>query len=430
MVSSQLAIWSAFGGCVLTLLGTALLRALVHRSRGAAYLMLFITVAACGVLLLSGVPETLWPALEGTPWQWVKLAVGPVAGAVALWLLGSWLAASRRDRMVRYIISLGALALAAAGVVVPVLAMVFPERLPGLFWVVALVDAVGVVLATLAASRAAMLGDRLARGMAASCVPLAVAVAGLHVMAADTQGSPWPAEMAVALAAAAYLLTVTWLFSQRASQLRRLREASRAGDGVDALTKLPQAGALFRQAEEALQRSLRLRRECVVIAIKVPNLYTANAEAGYDADHDILIALAARIRQLVGVHDLVGLYHATCFVVVVPAVESAGAVRSHGMRLADEMRQLVRLSGGAGFDVNFRPDVSVGILRVNAHVSDASLALEEAEVIADAARAFDSRVGIREISDDKTTELARYPFPAPARTERPPRESLPSLTRV
>jgi GGDEF domain-containing protein len=290
-------------------------------------------------------------------------------------------------------------------------------------------DAVGVVLAALACTRAGRIGDSLAWWMLGACGLLAAAVAGLHVHVLDSAALGHGAQFAVAAVASGYMMAVAWLVNLRLEQNRRLAQELRAGDGRDPLTKLPQGAALLDLTADALKRSVRLKRECAIIAVSVPNLYDLNGEAGYDIDHDVAVLLSARIRSVVGVHDDVGIYHPSCFVVAVPAVQSARTMRSIGLRLASELRQPFKVQTGSGETLTFRPDVGVGVVRIASSISDVSLTLEDAEALAGLARNYRSRAAIREVSEKAPTALDTYKFPPP-RQRATLRDSASPMTRI
>jgi GGDEF domain-containing protein len=360
----------------------------------------------------------------------LKAGSGPLVEALALALLGVWLGVRRRDLLARWTVTGGVVVLALCGVVLLVGPFVVPGVAPH-SWLEAsaIVDGVGVVLAALACTRAGRIGDSLAWWMLGACGLLAAAVAGLHVHVFDSALLGNAAQFAVAATACGYMMAVTWLVNLRLEQTRRLAQALRAGDGRDPLTKLPQGAALLDLTADALRRSVRLKRECAIIAVSVPNLYDLNGEAGYDIDHDVAVLLSARIQSVVGVHDDVGIYHPSCFVVAVPAVQSARTMRAIGLRIASELRQPLPVQTGSGETLTFRPDVGVGVVRIASSISDVSLTLEDAEALAGIARNYRSRAAIREVSEKAPSPLDAYKFPPP-RERATVRDSASPMTRI
>ena len=430
MDTGDIIIWSAAAGSGLTLaVGTAA-RAATQRSRGSAKLGLFLVAWGALVLVMSGLPELVWRDLPADIVLAVKAGFGPLVEAIALSLLGVWLGVRRRDRLAHWTVTAGASLLALCGMALLVGPFVVPGVLP-VEWLQAsaAVDAVGVVLAALACTRAARIGDSLAWGMLGACGLLAVAVAGMHVhvLAPDVVGHA--AQCVVAATASGYMMAVTWLVNLRLEQNRRLANELRSSDGRDPLTKLPQGAALLDLTADALKRSVRLKRECAIIAVSVPNLYDLNGEAGYDIDHDVAVLLSARIQSVVGVHDDVGIYHPSCFVVAVPAVQSARTMRAIGLRLASKMRQPFPVRTVSGESLTFRPEVGVGVVRIASSISDASLTLEDAEALAGIARNYRSRAAIREISEKAPSPLDAYKFPPP-RERATARDSASPMTRI
>ena len=430
MDTGNIIIWSAAAGSGLTLaVGTAA-RAAMQRSRGSAKLGGFLVAWGLLVLVMSGLPEVVVPDLPADLVLAAKAGTGPLVESLALALLGVWLGVRRRDLFAHWIVKGGALALALCGVCL----LAGPFAVPGVAPVVwlqasAAVNAVGVVLAALACTRAGRIGDSLAWWMLAACGLLAASVAGLHVHVLDSAALGHAAEFAVAAMASGYMMAVAWLVNLRLEQNRRLAQELRADDGRDPLTKLPQGAALLELTTSALKRSVRLKRECAIVAVSVHNLYDLNAEAGYDIDHDLAVLLSARLRSAVGVHDDVGIYHPSCFVVAVPAVESARSMRAIGLRIAAELRQPFPVQTASGETLTFRPDVGVGVVRIASSISDASLTLEDAETLAGIARNYRSRAAIREVSEKAPSPLDAYKFPPP-RERATARDSASPMTRI
>lgn len=429
MQTGEVIIWAAFGGSVLTLALSAFVRVVASRSKSALQVTVFLLASGGYVLLMGGVLEALWPGLPPTFLMAAKIGLGPLAGALSLYLLGNWLGVKRRDRMVRLVVSAGTVGLALAGLALLLAPFALPQAdVALLFKLSGAADFTGVVLATLAATRAAMLGDRLSWFMVAACSLMAVAVAGLRTHSINREGLPLSTQIFTATFAMLFLMAVTWLVNLRAASHRRLREDLLPGDGRDPLTKLPQGMGLLELVDDALRRSVRLKRECAVIAVSIPNLYELNAEAGYDIDHDVAIALSARIRSIVGLHNMVGIYHPMCFVVAVPAVQFPRTLRALGLRLAAELRQPFDVAVSTGPALAFRADVGVGVVRIASEMSDASLTLEDAETLSGLARRFSSRAAIREVSEKQPTALELYEFARPRRKPRT-KESAWPMTR-
>ena len=77
----------------------------------------------------------------------------------------------------------------------------------------------------------------------------------------------------------------------------------------------------------------------MVAAVSIANLYELGEVAGHGIDQQILTALMARIRRIVGFRNVVGLYHPRCFVLVVSAVQDPRRSELLAARLLHELRK-------------------------------------------------------------------------------------------
>jgi GGDEF domain-containing protein len=178
-----------------------------------------------------------------------------------------------------------------------------------------------------------------------------------------------------------YFLIVIALTLQRNRELRKLRRLARSpehpGWGVD----MPVGSQLIPHVDDALWRSARFGRDCVVAAISVSNLYELGEVAGPGVDQQILVALSARIRRIVGFRNVVGLYHPRCFILVVSAVQDP----RRGQLLASTLLQVLRKAVTVGTEQNrhvFEPSIGIGLVRMVGANGDALGAINSAEQLA------------------------------------------------
>ena len=423
----EVLIWATTAGAILLMATIALVMVLINRSRAAAYTFLFLASSGASVLLMSGLVELVARGAHPRLVLMAKLGVVLLSSSIAVSVLGKWLGASGRDRMVHWLIRFGRVALlvAAMGLVVAsaVLGAAYDSRLLQLS---AVANFVGIVAGALAAVRTALLGDRVAWFMVVACGCVAAGAASLHAHAINPGQLGLLGQAMSALLMLVYFVIAGWLAVRRDVAYRRIQHRLRASDERDPLTKLAQGAALLGHIERAAQRSIRLRRECAVIAISIKNLYTFNDEVGYDVDHEVAVALAARIRHLAGIHNAVGQYHPSCFVVVVAAVQVPSMLRTLGLRLASGLRKPLSLTRLGEEPLSFKADVGIGIARLDGDLDDASFALEEAEHLANQARGFASRTAIRGQHDDEATPVESYVFAA---RKRRTQAAVSSITR-
>lgn len=382
----ELVVWSGMAGAIALLCLVVLGDCLVQRTAAAARGLAFIALTGGAAVWMSGLPGALFPALDPRIVLVGKCTLGPLAGALALSYLGTWLGADRDDPLTRWVVLLGSLlfvvAAAALGFAV---ALGSPRPPQDLLLISAAVNLISVATAGFVSVRAAVMGDGLARWMVLACAFLGLMVVGLYAKGMALAGPGLLSWVVTALATVAYFLIVIVLTIRRSREMRRLR---RLADGltVQALDiPMPQGSQLIPRVADVMWRSQRLERPCVVAAIAVRNLYELGDELGHGVEAQILSVLAARIRRHVGFRNVVGLYHPRCFVLAV----SPGQDPRRGVLLAEtllrSMRARVRV-GPADHRFDFWPAVGMGVVemgRSQPHSLQAALsAINRAEQLA------------------------------------------------
>jgi diguanylate cyclase (GGDEF)-like protein/PAS domain S-box-containing protein len=101
----------------------------------------------------------------------------------------------------------------------------------------------------------------------------------------------------------------------------------------DALTGLPNRSQLHDHVGQALAGAERRQQRCAVLYIDVEQFRQINELHGHDAGDRVLCALAQQLRRGLPGDELLSRYGGDEFVVVVPHVETAGAVASLCQRL-------------------------------------------------------------------------------------------------
>jgi hypothetical protein len=93
MAIPEIVIWSAMAGVLLCLVALAIVDALLRRRAASFRLAVFFVVATMTCILMSGLPEALWPLAhqELLP---AKAVMGPLSAALALGCLVRWSALS------------------------------------------------------------------------------------------------------------------------------------------------------------------------------------------------------------------------------------------------------------------------------------------------------------------------------------------------
>ena len=378
------------GAMLLLSLGAAAELA-IQRSVIAFRGFIFISLTGTSAVLMCGLPQMLAPSLGA---QWLlplKAALAPLASAVALYYLGLWVGLVREDRLVRWIMLYGCAAVLVAAIAVVSLAL-HATALDDI-QLIALsgcVTSIAVVFGAVIALRSATLGDELSRWMSLACVFMAAMVSGLYAKALDMQGAGidgtgLPVWVLTAVATVIYFLMSIGLTTARNRELRRLNRMASTGRADDETALgLPRGGQLIAKVDDALWRSARVKRDCLVAAINVANLYEPDWVAGPSVQPQILVSLAARIRRSVGFRNVVGLYHARCFILVISAVQDPRRDTLLTTRLLNTLRLPIRLDRGRHVHT-FGPHIGIGVVRLAGSGHDALRVINKAEHLAIAA---------------------------------------------
>jgi GGDEF domain-containing protein len=383
MDTSEIVVWSAMLGGLLTLAVAFLADVLMNRNDSAWRGLAFVVLTGSSSLMATGLPELLFPQMPTIVAQILKSCLGPLSGALALSYLGLWLGESGEDWVVKAAVRWGPPALVASTVLLILTTLgqsdVETRRMVALS---APINGMAVLLATVASVRAARLGDELARWMVLACFFLAVMVGGLYVHELLLAQLGLATLSFIAFSCVAFFLVVTAVGLRRSRQIRQLRRLSGLSQGVDAATGLPKGSVLLTKVDDAFWRSARLRRECTVICLHLRNLYELAEIAGHTTDQQILSILAARMRRAVGFRNVVGLYHPRCFVVVISAVKQAEMVDRLVVRLRYVMDSPLTVVGLEGGHYSFTPRYGLGIVTVSAISADPVTIIDQAERLA------------------------------------------------
>ena len=87
-------------GGLLTLAASVIFDVVINRNVASARNLLFVVVMGSTCVLLTGLPEALWPDLPDAVLMPLKVSLGPLSGAIALNYLGTWLGGMREDVLV------------------------------------------------------------------------------------------------------------------------------------------------------------------------------------------------------------------------------------------------------------------------------------------------------------------------------------------
>lgn len=380
MPVSEVAIWSAMVGGLLTLAGLALADVVGNRTKGSARNLLFVLITGTSAVVMTGLPEAFWPALPVRLVMVLKAGLGPLAGAMGLYFIGSWLGGVREDSLVHRVTLVGGVVLVIIALGLGLTALwITPENFRVLLGAAAIVNLVPVLLGLVAVVRAARLGDPLARWMALAMVCLGTLTGGhyANALGLGDMGLGW--KLFTAVLTVAFFLVASMLGLLRNRQNRLLARLSRLDAGADPATALPTGTALLANVEQAFWRTANMNVPCTVVCLYLSNLYELTEAAGPGAEHQILVALAARIRRAAGFRCVVGLYHPRCFVVVIWADKFQAPVDETVARLQSQVGQPLPVVGEKHRHHVFLPSLGLGVITLDGRGAKAMDVLNDAE---------------------------------------------------
>lgn len=367
-------------GGLFTLAALALADLFNGRSIGAERNLLFVSITGASCVVMSGLPEVFLPHLPERLLMVLKAGLGPAAGAMGLYYVGTWLGGAREDGRVHRLTAFGGALLLSAAVILVVLAgQIDPRHFRILLAATATVNMVPVLLALLAAVRAARLGDPLAGWMAAAigCLAVMTTCHYLHGLALERPG--WGTSLFTASVTLLFFLMSSVLALLRNRQNRELARLSRLPHSADPATGLPTGSALIADVEHALWRAARLECEAAVLCLYVSNLYELADSVGPGAEHQILSTVAARIRRAAGFRCVVGLYHPRCFVVALTMDPHQPPVRATAARISLTVSNPLSVFDEQRNRQPFRPRIGLGLVTVDPASATPTEVINEAE---------------------------------------------------
>ena len=368
-------------GGLLTLTAIAFADALFNRSVHAFRNLLFVVVAGTSCVVMTGLPEVFLPGIPDRVMMLLKASLGPLSGAVALNYLGVWLGGGMQEDLILHrITSWGSRTLLFSAVALALLATQVPSQdFHPLLLATAVTNMLAVVAGLVVAVRATALGDPLARWLVLACACLAAMTAGLYVRGLHIDGFGLGTWILTAAVSVAYFLRATVLVIMRIRQSRQLARLASLKFGADPATGLPTGSVLLSKVEHAFWRTARFHGECTVVCLHLRNLYELGEAAGHGVEHQILAAMAARIRRAAGFRCVVGLYHPRCFVVVISADKRRRFVNMTVLRLRHLVADPLSVVGLDGARHEFTPLLGVGVVTLNPASADPLDAINEAE---------------------------------------------------
>ena len=396
MSNTELSIWSALLGALLTFFGAALADALRNPTLAAWRALGFIVLTGSSSMIMSGWLEHM-AQIQDPAWLLpAKVALGPLSGALALLYLGIWFGKLAQDAWLDHLIHWGSFAQCFAGALLLGSALIWPGHGYTLLCITFAVNILSVIMAISAAARGVALGDRLASAMVVACICLAMMVIGLYAKGLGLASSNllWALT---AISTATYFLITTVLTLQRNRQTRLISKMAGGMAQTDEITGLPVGGMLLSRIDDAMWRSVRIERECAVLAIWIDNLYMFNEEIDRSIEHEIRHVLAARIRRAIGFRHILGLQQSRCFVVGISALSTRQRVLDNAMTLVLNLQRPMQVGVMLGHSQMYEPQISIGIVFVGlGHMTDPLNAMDQAQLLSKRALREPSRVVFEE----------------------------------
>lgn len=369
---------------MLTVCLAALADAIANRSSAAFMGLGYMSALTLYGLLLCGLVTMVLPGLPAMLVHTLQVSLGPLCCTMALVVTGRWLNARDEDHWICPIMH-GAIAvtlLATLGL--GIASFMRPDEQPVLLLASAATCVATVVLTGMCSWRAYRMGDRLALGILPTALALGVSIIGLYSEAAQPGSLSATAIGLTALCTVAYLLMVAALSIIRTRETKRLERLAGMHLGMDPITGLPTGSALVAKVDDSFWRSAREGLACNVVCMHLHNLYELADVAGHGVENQIALNMSARIRRAVGFRCVVGLYHARCFIVVIPVRKESSQAQIHSFvqRLRVLISKPVTITGHHRTQHAFQPDWGIAVVSVNANQHDSSAVLRQAERMA------------------------------------------------
>jgi len=383
MNTAEIIVWAMMAGGLLALALMSVADILMTRSTGSVRTLLVILAISSTCVLLSGLPEVMFPTLPAQPLMMFKVLLGPLSSALGLWFLGIWIGGVREDRLVYRSTAWGSYFMLLATLVLVLLGSMLPSEDHGtLLMAAALITGLAVLLTLLVGVRATLLGDPLARWLVLACTVLAGMVGGLYLRAMGVQGPGLLIWIVTAACAVVFLLIVLVLMVLRNQTNRRLARLARLETGSDPATGLPTGARLLADVEHAFWRTGRLGGQCTVVCVYLDNLYAPGSALGHTIENQILAATAARIRRAAGFRCVVGLYHPRCFVIVFSTERRQPVAQTALQHIRRLVTQPLQLVGSHDQRQEFVPRVGMAVLTALPDQAQPQAVIHEAEHLA------------------------------------------------
>jgi GGDEF domain-containing protein len=382
---TELSIWSAAAGAIALVVMFGFVDYAISRRVAALYGAVYNAGSLVFALLMSGLAAALLPRSLGPGLRIAQVLAGPMCVLAGNLWIRVWFGARQRDRLMDLSLLFTGLAIPACAVAALFLLPV-PQQLPATAALVVLDTA----LVTWMSVRAWLLGDALALGMSVGALAMVTAAGGLYAIALGVTLST-AMHVLFAMASVLCVTVIGMMLWQRNQHAHRVRTQQDVPSQYDPVTKLPMGLPLVRHLMRAQKRRRMTRREGALIAVLLFEPHLIRSVAGAAGLNEAYLHLSQRLQHHVGIVNPVGRYWERCFIVVVETIRSPASLRTMGLRVATALRRPMDVTASDGRTVQVRPDIGVGVLRLEREHAEIEDLLHEAQDLAQAARAFPSR---------------------------------------
>ena len=394
--------WGCYFGATALMLAASVfafrhsLRRLARNGSLAAALSAFFVVAFLGGLPI-GDADTLARVLAQ-----IACAVSAVLACLLFAILGLLRKPKIRRRTVAAMAALAGVVIGVGWLLTPLHALVLGMSMAGLLGVAALSLSI----------RSALRGERLARVAVSGIGFMLVALAGLGWIALDRAHVPWQVHVVSALAATAYLVSMTWVLWMRYFDLIKLNEVMAYGPSYDPVTRMRSHVETGNMLGAAFKRYHDQPVPLGIVVVTIANLYMLEKLYGPATVNQALFVCAGRLRSTVPDHVEMGRLAEDGFLLLINNCGDSGALIQLGRAIQTHLSESVLLNTRLDTEsmeyqqTRWVADVGVGVLKVSKPDVRAATAVAMGRGMSRTAWSYPSRVAW---FDEKSGEIVAMP---------------------
>lgn len=270
-------------------------------------------------------------------------------------------------------------------------------------------------LALVFSMRSAWRGERLGWVMVSGLSFMLVAIVGLGWIALDRAHVPWQVHAVSALAATAYLASISVVLWTRYSYVIELHEVMAQGPDYDPVTRMRSHSETERMVDAAFMQHQERPMPLGVIAVSIGNLYALEKLHGRAAVNHALFVCAGRLRRVVPAHVEMGRLGDDGFLLLKGSSIDSGRLIRLARLVQSSLSKSVVLNtrqdaGARGYQqTRWAAEVGVGVLRLSQADEHAAVAMAMAQGMSRTAWSYPRRLAW---FDEKSREIVELPVVA------------------